>query len=214
MDQDFQHIFIKGDLRRPVLVLLHGTGGDERDLVELGQSVSPGSPILSLRGKVLENGMPRFFRRLAEGIFDFEDLKFRTKELADFIGRSRSQYKFEQNPLIALGYSNGANIAASVLLSFPDIFQGAALLRAMVPFKPVKIPDLKDTKVLMLSGLMDSIIPVENSKRLSELLQQAGADVTLSVKPAGHGLVQADFSELKNWFSTQHFAGTKEVRAS
>jgi len=142
MNNDFKHIFIPGDLRLPVLLLLHGTGGDEHDLVELGQSVAPGSPIMSVRGKILENGMPRFFRRLAEGVFDLEDLKFRTGELADFAIRARMHYGFADRHVIALGYSNGANIAASLLLSRPEILQGAVLLRAMVPLAPESLPDL------------------------------------------------------------------------
>lgn len=205
MDQEFKHIYIQGDVRLPVLVLLHGTGGDEQDLVELGQVVGQGSSILSLRGKVLENGMPRFFRRLAEGIFDQEDLKFRTSELADFIEQARRTYGFEKQPVVALGYSNGANIAASVLLSRPETFQGAILLRAMVPFKADDLPNLDGTKVLMLSGLMDNIIPPENSTRLSKMLDDAGADVNFIMKPTGHGLTQSDFSDITKWFGSQTF---------
>lgn len=199
MDKDFKHIFASGEPALPVLLLLHGTGGDERDLVELAQSVAPGFSILSPRGKVLENGMPRFFRRLAEGVFDLEDLKIRTQELAGFITQSRAEYDLGNRPVIALGYSNGANIAASLLLSYPENLQGAILLRAMVPFEPQQQPDLRDKHILMLSGLMDPIIPAENSQRLASLLQGAGADVDLRVKPAGHGLVQSDFSDIKNW---------------
>ena len=212
MDQDFKHIFIQGDLRLPVLVLLHGTGGDEQDLVSLGQMVSPGSSILSLRGKVSENGMPRFFRRLAEGIFDQEDLKFRTAELADFIEKSRQTYGFENASVVALGYSNGANIAASVLLSRPDIFQGAVLLRAMVPFEPVTLPNLGGTKILMLSGLMDNIIPPENSTRLSKMLDEAGADVNFIMKPTGHGLTQSDFSDITKWIGSRDFKAHRESK--
>ncbi|PZQ44123.1 MAG: phospholipase [Micavibrio aeruginosavorus] len=199
MDTDFKHIFVPGDLSLPVLLLLHGTGGDEHDLVELGQSVSPGSAILSVRGKVLENGMPRFFRRLAEGVFDLADLNFRTNELADFIAQARVQYGLSESRVIAMGYSNGANIVASILFSRPEALQGAILLRAMVPFRPKELPDLRGKKILMLSGLMDQIIPIENSKTLTGLLQDAGADVTFDVKPAGHGLTQADFLAIKNW---------------
>jgi phospholipase/carboxylesterase len=203
MKTDFKHIFVPGDLHLPVLLLLHGTGGDERDLVELGQSVSPGSAILSPRGRVLENGMPRFFRRLAEGIFDLEDLAFRTDELAAFIVDARTEYDLGDTPIIALGYSNGANIAASVLLAKPEALQGAVLLRAMVPYEPKKLPDLKGKKILMLSGLMDPIIPADNSTRLSEMLKVAGATVTFSLKPVSHGLTQADFSAIKSWISTE-----------
>ena len=205
MDQDFKHIYIQGDSDLPVLVLLHGTGGDEQDLVDIGQAVSPGSPILSLRGKVLENGMPRFFRRLAEGIFDQEDLKFRTTELADYIEKARQIYGFENKAVVALGYSNGANIAASVLLSRPETFQGAVLLRAMVPFDPKSLPNLEGAKVLMLSGLMDNIIPAENSTRLSKILDEAGADVSFIMKPTGHGLTQSDFSDITKWIASTDF---------
>lgn len=203
MNSDFKHIFVPGDLRLPVLLLLHGTGGDERDLVELGQFVSPGSPILSVRGKVLENGMPRFFRRLSEGVFDLEDLKFRTNELADFVTKMRKEYGFESNPVIALGYSNGANIASSILLSRPDVLQGAVILRGMVPFEPTAPADLRGKKVLVLSGLADPIVPADNSKRLSAILEGSGADVSFLLKPVGHGLTQSDFSDIRNWMSKE-----------
>lgn len=202
MDTDFKHVFIQGDLPLPVLLLLHGTGGDEHDLVGLGQSLSPGSSILSVRGKVLENGMPRYFRRLAEGVFDLEDLTFRTQELSDFVVRAGKQYGFANSPVIAVGYSNGANIASSILFSRPEILQGAVLYRAMVPFEPEAAADLRGKKVLMLSGLMDQIIPADNSKRLAELLKEAGADVDFRLKPTGHGLTQSDLSEAKAWLSS------------
>ncbi len=206
MDQDFKHIFVPGDLRLPVLLLLHGTGGDERDLIDLGQSVSPGSPILSVRGKVLENGMPRFFRRLEEGVFDQEDLKFRTAELSDFINNARKEYSLGDRSIIALGYSNGANIAASILLSRPEVLQGAILLRAMVPFEPTALPDLSGKKILMLSGLLDLIIPANNSTRLAGIFKEAGADVIFTMKPIGHGLTQGDFSDIKRWISEEKMA--------
>ena len=203
MDQDFKHIFVPGDLHLPVLLLLHGTGGDETDLIELGKTVSPGSPILSVRGKVLENGMPRFFRRLGEGVFDLEDLEFRTNELADFIVQARLNYSFGNKPVIAIGYSNGANMAASILLSRPDILEGAILLRAMVPFESGIRPDLKDKRILMLSGLMDPIIPVENVTRLADILKGAGADLKFTIKPTGHGLIQSDITDVANWLSEE-----------
>lgn len=203
MNSDFKYIFIPGDLRLPVLLLLHGTGGDEYDLVELGKSVSPGSPILSVRGKVLENGMPRFFRRLSEGVFDQEDLKIRTEELSNFITEARKDHGFGDNPVIAIGYSNGANIAASMLLLYPDILQGAVLLRAMVPFEPETAPDLQGKKILMLSGLMDQIIPVETSRRLAAILDKGSADINLLLKPAGHALTQSDISDIKDWLTKQ-----------
>lgn len=199
MESDFKHVFVPGDSARPLLLLLHGTGGDETDLVPLAQSVAPGYAILSPRGKVLENGMPRFFRRHAEGVFDLEDLRFRTQELAGFIEAARGAYDLADRSVIALGYSNGANIASSLLLSRPDVLGGAILLRAMVPFMPQSLPDLRSKNILMLSGLMDPVIPVENSERLAGLLREAGADVDFRAKPTGHGLIQSDFSDMKNW---------------
>ena len=198
MKTDFKHIYVKGDSNLLALLLLHGTGGDEHDLVELGQAVAPGSAILSVRGKVLENGMPRFFRRLSEGVFDLEDLKFRTDELAAFIKEARGEYGVTQ-PLYALGFSNGANIAASLLFSQPEALDGAILLRAMVPFEPEGLPDLSGKRILMLSGLMDPIIPADNAARLAALFEDSGANITHRMKPAGHGLVQSDFTDIKGW---------------
>ncbi len=201
MNTDFKHIFLPGDPSLPALLLLHGTGGDENDLVDLGQAVSLGSAILSVRGKVLENGMPRFFRRLSEGVFDLEDLAYRTQELAVFTAEARRAYDLKQ-PLYALGFSNGANIAASLLLSRPDALSGAILLRAMVPFKPEALPDLSGKKILMLSGLMDQIIPAENSERLATMFRDAGAEITFKTKSAGHALVQSDLADMTAWMQS------------
>lgn len=198
MKSDFTHIYLPGDASLPVLLLLHGTGGDERDLVELGQAVSPGSAILSVRGKVLENGMPRFFRRLAEGVFDLEDLAFRTHELAEFIGEARQAYGLKQ-PIYALGFSNGANIAASVMLSYPDALDGAILLRAMVPFEPQSLPDLSGKNILILSGLMDPIVPADNARRLGWLFREAGAATEHRLRPASHGLVSSDVPDMQEF---------------
>lgn len=198
MKTDFKHIYLPGDAARPALLLLHGTGGNENDLVALAQTVSPGSTILSVRGKVLEHGMPRFFRRLAEGVFDLEDLRLRTEELADFIEEAKMEYGITQ-PLYALGFSNGANIGASLLLSKPEKLDGAVLIRAMVPFEPDAFPDLSNKKILMLSGLMDQIIPVDNAKHLVWMFKQANADITFTMKPAGHGLTQTDVSDITSW---------------
>lgn len=198
MKSDFTHIYLPGDASLPVLLLLHGTGGDERDLVELGQAVSPGSTILSVRGKVLENGMPRFFRRLAEGVFDLEDLAFRTRELTEFIGEARQEYGLKQ-PIYALGFSNGANIAASVMLTYPDALDGAILLRAMVPFEPQSLPDLSGKNVLILSGLMDPIVPADNARRLGWLFREAGAATEHRLRPASHGLVSSDVPDMQEF---------------
>jgi len=196
--EEFIHRFVPGRSSR-TLVLLHGTGGTETDLLSLGRALDPDAALLSPRGKVLENGMPRFFRRLAEGVFDEEDLIQRTHELADFISAAAVRYGFKQTELIAVGYSNGANIAASLLLLRPGTFFGAALWRAMVPLVPEKLPDLKGVPVLLAAGEHDPIIPSENVRRLSVLLEQAGADVTLTFEKAGHGLTEATIESTRRW---------------
>jgi phospholipase/carboxylesterase len=182
----------------PPLLLLHGTGGDEDDLISLGKMIGPGAALLSPRGKVLENGMPRFFRRLAEGIFDEADVKARANELADFIAEARKAYGL-QAP-VAVGFSNGANIAAALLMLRPEALAGAVLLRAMVPLGEPPKADLTGKGVLMLSGSMDPIIPAENSERLAKFLSESGASVKHTVLPVGHGLSQQDLSLTQNWF--------------
>lgn len=184
---------------RPPLLLLHGTGGDENDLISLGRMVSPGSALLSPRGKILENGMPRFFRRLTEGVFDEEDVRLRAHELADFIAEAREAYGLEAP--VALGFSNGANIAAAILMLRPEALAGAALLRAMVPLQDAPKTDLTGKRVLMVSGLMDPIIPTENSARLAATLSSAGAEVRHETLPTGHGLSQTDLQLLLKWLA-------------
>lgn len=181
----------------PPLLLLHGTGGDENDLLPFGQMLAPGAALLAPRGKVSENGMPRFFRRLAEGVFDEADVKARADELAAFVEEARARYGLAKP--IAVGFSNGANIAAAVLLRRPEVLAGAALLRAMVPFAPAATPDLAGAPVLMLSGAMDPLIPAENAAKLAGLFTAAGANVRDEVLPVGHGLSQADVSLTKGW---------------
>ena len=179
------------------LLMLHGTGGDENDLIPLGEQLSPGSALLSPRGKVLENGMPRFFRRLAEGIFDLEDLKTRTQELADFVKQARNIYNIAAP--IAVGFSNGANIAASLLLTQPDALAGAVLLRAMLPFEPRIMPDLSGKPVLLLSGSNDPMMPAASRDRLVAVLKAAGADLVFKALPAGHNLTQNDLTIASDW---------------
>ena len=181
----------------PPLLLLHGTGGDENDLLPLGEQLSPGAALLSPRGKVLENGMPRFFRRLAEGVFDLADLKARTLELADFIAAARTAYALASP--VAVGFSNGANIAASLLLTRPGLLAGAVLLRAMLPFEPQAPPDLAGKPVLLLSGSNDQMIPAASSERLIEVLQAAGADLVYKALPTGHNLTQNDLIIAAHW---------------
>lgn len=187
------------DASAPTLLLLHGTGGDENDLLPLGRAVLPGAALLSPRGKVLENGMPRFFRRLAEGVFDQEDLTLRTRELAEFINAASAHYAIDPARLFAVGFSNGANMAASVLLRFPDKLAGAILIRAMVPFVPKQAPDLRAKPVLLLSGREDPIVPTDQPEELAAMFKSAGADVTLQWEKAGHGLTQGDVSTARDW---------------
>lgn len=199
-DTGFSHVFEPGaDPARKPLLLLHGTGGDERDLLALGRAVAPGASLLSPRGKVLEGSAPRFFRRLAEGVFDEADLSRRTHELADFIGEARARYGLPAP--IAVGFSNGANIAASLLLLRPEALAGAALLRAMPPFRDPPAADLAGKPVLMLSGLLDPIIPAAEAEGLAALLAENGAVVEQRNLPTGHGLSQTDIGLLKDWLA-------------
>jgi predicted esterase len=183
------------------LLLLHGTGGDENDMIPLGRDLDPMAALLSPRGQVLENGMPRFFRRLAEGIFDEEDLVRRAHELADFVGAAAARYEFDSKHVIAVGYSNGANIAAAILLLRPEVLAGAVLFRAMVPIVPPVLPDLAHARVLLSSGTQDPIVPVENVERLAAMLRKAGADVALRLEPAGHSLALGDIKAAREWLT-------------
>jgi predicted esterase len=198
MISDFIHDFVPGNAPR-TLLLLHGTGGNERDLILLGRELDPNAALLSPRGKVLENGMPRFFRRLAEGVFDLEDLKYRTSELADFVTAAAQHYGFATDQLVAVGYSNGANIAASMLLLRPEIMHRAILFRAMVPLIPDTLPDLSSGRVWIGAGDQDPIVPASETKRLAELFRRAGADVTIRFFNAGHGLTNDDLEAARHW---------------
>ena len=195
---DFIHEFVPGISNRSLL-LLHGTGGNELDLIPLGRELDPNASLLSPRGTVLENGMPRFFRRLAEGVFDVEDLKQRTNELADFVGQATQHYKLAADQVVAVGYSNGANIAASMLLLRPEILRVAILFRAMVPLVPENLPDLSSVHVWIGAGSEDPIIPTSEAQRLVELLRSAGAEVTIRFAKAGHGLTHGDVITAKDW---------------
>jgi phospholipase/carboxylesterase len=197
---DFIHRYLPGSgENQRVFLLLHGTGGDESDLLPLGRELDPGAALLSPRGKVSENGRPRFFRRFAEGVFDEADVVKRANELADFVAAAGERYKFETRQVIAVGYSNGANIAAAVLLLRPGTIKSAVLLRAMVPITPSPLPKLPGTRALICSGTRDPIIPMENAERLTAMLRNAGATVTLRIEEAGHQLVFDEIAAAKNW---------------
>jgi phospholipase/carboxylesterase len=199
-----KHIFRKGtDVNAPVLLLLHGTGGNEHSLLSLTEEVSPTSSVLSVRGNILENGMPRFFRRLAEGVFDEEDLVFRTKELYDFIQSSAKQYEFDAKNVIAIGYSNGANIAASVLYHFQDALKAAILHHPMVPLRNITLPILSGTKVFIGAGTNDPICSPEETEELEKVLLEAKASVTVHWETYGHQLTRSEVNAASKWYKEQ-----------
>jgi predicted esterase len=203
-DLGFVHKFIpaRPAVPHPVtLLLLHGTGGDESDLVPLGNELWPGAALLGVRGKVLENGMPRFFRRFSEGVFDIEDLKVRTEELAQFIEAASRRYSFSKEKLIAVGYSNGANIAASLILLHPHYLAAAVLFRAMVPFRPELIRNFKSLSVFIGAGRQDPIIPRGQAEELAATFESGGADVRVFWHRGGHELSQDDIEAARAWLS-------------
>ncbi len=196
----FTHRFQPGSATGAApLLLLHGTGGDENDLLPLGATLSPGAALLSPRGQVLEHGMPRFFRRLAEGVFDEDDVRRRALELGEFIGEARRHYGIAAP--VAVGYSNGANIAAALLMLQPQALAGAVLFRAMVPLNQPPAVKLARTPVLILSGLTDPIVPTANAAKLCNQLIDAGADVTHTTLPTGHQLSQPDIALARDWIA-------------
>lgn len=207
---EFVHRFVPASVKGlPALLMLHGTGGDENDLLPLGQQLLPGAALLSPRGRVLENGMPRFFRRFAEGVFDLEDLKVQTAALERFIRHASKYYGIEH--VIAVGYSNGANIAASVLLTDPSVLSGAVLFRAMVPFVPQSPVDLRGMSVLLTAGRRDPIIPPEQSQHLAEMFEGFSAQVKIHWHPGGHELGQDDLIVARDWLGglTPAFVGSR-----
>ena len=198
----FTHRYLPGAADgAPTIVLLHGTGGDENDLLALGRMLAPDAPLLSPRGKVLEQGMPRFFRRLAVGVFDQEDLVARTHELADFVAAAAAHYGFDPQAVVAVGYSNGANIAASTLLLRPEIFRAAVLFHAVVPFEPDTAPDLSGRRIFLSGGQRDPYAPVARTERLAEILRLGGAEVTVHWQPGGHELTTGEVDASKAWLS-------------
>ena len=185
------------------LVVLHGTGGDENDLISIGQAIAPGAAILSPRGNVLENGAPRFFKRMAEGVFDPKEVRSRADELARFIRGAVVTYRLDPARIYALGYSNGANIASTVMLVEPGIFRGSILLRPMLVYDPPEQNDLSDTAVFISAGRMDPIVPVESVEKLVKLFESAHSNVTVKWQLAGHSLVPSEVREASEWLALQ-----------
>jgi phospholipase/carboxylesterase len=205
MELSFVHRFVPASdpNSKITLLALHGTGGDESDLVPLAQTLAPGAAILSPRGKILENGMPRFFRRLREGVFDEKDVIFRAGELAESVAAAAAKYHFDSAGVVAMGYSNGANIAAAVLLLHPGVLPRAVLFRPMVPIQPDPPPDLSAAVVFIGAGRVDPIVPQTQTEALAALLRGCGAQVSLHWSHAGHGLEAEEIQAAKGWLSTK-----------
>lgn len=201
-DLGFVHRYLpaEGGSNR-VLFLLHGTGADENNLIPIGRALDPQAALLSPRGKVLENGAPRFFRRFAEGVFDEEDVVRRAHELADFVVAAATTYRFDAENVVAVGYSNGANIAAALMLLRPEIVRAAILFRAMVGLTTPPQPDLSGVRVLISNGAHDPIIPLSNGERLAGSLRDAGAAVTFLAQPADHALTRQDLIVGVDWLA-------------
>jgi phospholipase/carboxylesterase len=195
-----KHLFKQGNKDLPTLLLLHGTGGDERDLLPLAEMIEPDASVLSVKGNVDENGMARFFARLREGVFDENDLVFRTKELNEFIDESAKDYGFDRQNIVALGYSNGANIAASLMYHYKDALKGGILFHAMVPRRNVELPDLSEVTVFIGAGKRDPLIPLQETKELVKNLQDAGTQVKEFWTEGGHELRRDEVDEAKKWF--------------
>jgi phospholipase/carboxylesterase len=204
-DIGFIHRFVPAEDKTSAetLVVLHGTGGDENDLIGIGQATAPGAAILSPRGNVLENGAPRFFRRLAEGVFDPKEVHSRGDELSRFIRAAISRYGLNPERVFALGYSNGANIASTVMFIDPELLRGAIMFRPMMVFEPDERPDLSTAGVFISAGRMDPIVPVKSVERLVELFEASRAEVTLKWQLAGHNLLPSEIRDATNWLALQ-----------
>ncbi|ARD48498.1 alpha/beta hydrolase [Sporosarcina sp. P33] len=198
-----KHIFTKGkDPAKPTLLLLHGTGGNEQDLLPLADRVDREASVLSVRGNVSENGMHRFFKRLAEGVFDEEDLIFRTKELHEFLDEAAQKYDFDRDHVVAIGYSNGANIAASLLFHYQNALKGAILHHPMVPLRGIELPDLTGKNVFIGAGTNDPICSPSESTDLQSLLEKAGAKVELHWEHRGHQLTAEEVDAAGSWYAS------------
>lgn len=200
-----KHIYKKGtDQQAPTLLLLHGTGGNEHDLLSIASMIDDTANVLSVRGNVLENGMPRFFKRLAMGVLDQEDLAFRTKELYDYVNEAAKEYGFDSTNVVAVGYSNGANIAANLVMTEKDCLAGAILYHPMIPNREAQIPDISGLPIFIGAGENDQMVPYEESRDLQQMLEAHGAHVSMHVEPYGHQLTGTEVDASKQWY-TCHF---------
>ena len=199
-----KHIYKLGEnTDGPTLLLLHGTGGTEHDLLPLANRVDSNANILSVKGNVSENGMARFFRRLSEGVFDEDDLIFRTKELNAFLDQASHDYAFDRDKVIAVGYSNGANIAASLLFHYKNALKGAILHHPMVPRRNIDLPNLSGKQIFIAAGTNDPMCPAQESKDLSTFLENAQADVTVHWENFGHQLTNSEVEAAAKWYQNQ-----------
>jgi len=195
----YLHRFIRGT-DKTTLLLLHGTGGDENDIIPIGKAISAESSVLSPRGRVLENGLPRFFRRIREGVFDLQDVKFRSIELSEFVREASLRYDFKLDSVIAVGYSNGANLASGILLLQLLPLAGAILFRPMTPLVPDTLPTLKGLPLFVSAGTKDPYVPKGETARLVGLFEDCGAEVVLNWENAGHGISEIEVRKAREWF--------------
>ncbi|MDA0565077.1 alpha/beta hydrolase [Streptomonospora sp. S1-112] len=210
MSTPFHHVFLPAtEPGRPALLLLHGTGADEHDLLDLGRTLAPGAALLSPRGRVSENGANRWFRRLREGVFDVDDVIARTHELADFVTDAAAERGIAHQDLVAVGFSNGANIAAATLLLRPGLLAGAVLLAAAAPLQgrePDQV-DLTGTRVFLGAGRADPVTPIDQARLLADQLGARGADVRLAEHPGGHALPAPVLAAARDWLDTSGLGG-------
>jgi predicted esterase len=202
-DLGFIHRFVPGEESADTLLVLHGTGGNESDLIGIGQAIAPGAAILSPRGNVLENGAPRFFKRIAEGVFEPKEVRTRAEELARFIRAAAVTYRLDPSRIFAFGYSNGANIASTVMLIEPGAIQGSILFRPMLVYEPPDKPDLSGSSIFISAGRLDPIVPTASVEQLAEIFRSGNADVTLKWQISGHNLVPSEVREAAEWFALQ-----------
>ena len=199
---EYNYIFVPSDNNSDLtLILLHGTGGDEYNLLDIGKKLDPHAHLISPRGNVLEGQYNRFFERLSEGVFNEADIKKRSIDLSSFIESAKEKHDLKTTNIIAVGFSNGANIAASILLLYPQVLDGAILLRAMLPIKPPEKPNLSNKPILLLSGINDRMMAESKVKELAELFQAGGANLTHEWQNAGHNLTYQDIEISAKWLS-------------